>query len=144
MTGKTQLKGFSPVRKFKNDENAVNNGVWCDIEGGVARLLLSRWNNEAHQAYARAEKEKHAKVLEKEGSLEASKVWEGITNRSLALHILKGWEGILDEDGNELPFTPENALKLVEELPEFGSMIFELSTDVERYRLYKVEDAVKN
>lgn len=143
MTKKSTLKGFSPVRKFKNDDDAISNGVWREIEDGAAKLLIARWNNPAHQAYMRAQHELHGKVLEKDDDVSAKK-WEEITNFALANHILKGWDGIVDEYGDALPFSAETALQLIADLPEFGNLVFQLSSEVEQYRAFKVADAVKN
>lgn len=36
-----------------------------------------------------------------------------------AQHIIKDWKGVIDDAGNEVPFTPEIALKFLEKLPGY-------------------------
>ena len=141
---KSALKGFSPVRRYTMDSDAETKGVWRDIEGGAARLKLARFNNPEHTALLRSLRNEHAEVLENPSTPEAQKVLEQIGNQALAAHILLDWEGILGEDGESpLPFTPENVAALLA-LEEFSALVFSLSTEVEQYRKYKEEKAVKN
>ena len=142
---KTKVKGFSVARSFKNDEAAVNNGVWREVFDGSARLLVARYNNDAHTAYLRTERAKEAKLLENSESEEAQKFLEDLGNRALAKHILKGWEGILDEDGEtEVLFSEEAAYKLLTDYVEFSNLVFSLSMEVDQYRAYAEGKAVKN
>lgn len=144
MAKKEALKGFSPLRRYKNDDAAVEQGVWREVEGGAAKLLIARFNNSAHQEYLRAERVKHANKLS-ENSKDNDDFLIELGNRAMSKHILKGWEGILDEDGvTPLPFNEDNAYKLLSEVEEFSTLVFNLSMDAEQYRLYREEDAVKN
>ena len=62
----------------------------------------------------------------------------------MAAHILKDWEGIQDEEGNEIAFSEDAAYQLLSDYEEFSNLVFSLSTEVEQYRKYKEADAVKN
>lgn len=143
MAKKQTLKGFSPIRAFKNDDVAVSNGVWRDIEDGAAKLLIARWGNPAHQEYLRVQREQNIDVLDKDND-ESKALWDEISNRSISMHILKGWEGILDENGKAIEFTSEVAYDLLSQLPEFSNLVFSLSTESEQYRFFREREAVKN
>ena len=64
MATKQKLKGFSPTRRYKNDSAAVSGGVWRDYADGAARLLVARYQNPEHEAFIRAEREKHPEFTE--------------------------------------------------------------------------------
>ncbi|WP_274584095.1 hypothetical protein V9W64_10890 [Neisseria leonii] len=142
------LRGISLVRKYREDKKAVSEGVWRDYADGAAKLLIARFNNPGHSEFLRAERKKHSEILDDEArseSPEATEILVEMGNRAMAKFILKGWEGILDEDGETpLPFSEENAYALLSEFDEFSAEVFRLSTEVEQYRLYKEADAVKN
>lgn len=148
MAAKQKLKGFSPTRRYKNDSAAVSGGVWRDYADGAARLLVARYQNPEHEAFIRAEREKHPEFTEggeKADTAEAKAFFLELGNRGLAQFILKGWEGILDEDGEtELKYSSEAAFKLLTELEEFSDDVFRLSLEAEQYRAYKADAAVKN
>lgn len=44
------------------------------------------------------------------------------------------WKGVEDEEGKELPFTIDNAVKLFTELPELFESVFEYANDVKTYK----------
>lgn len=140
-----KVKGFSPARKFKYDDKALNEGTWVEIEDGAAKLLIARFNNEAHAEYLRKERAKNTKLLEDDSSAESQKLLRDLGNRAMAKFVLKGWEGILDEDGeSELPYSEEAAFKLLDELEDFSNLVFSLSMEASRYRMYEEGRAVKN
>lgn len=53
-------------------------------------------------------------------------VAERMGDRDVVNSVLVGWKGVLDEDGNEMPFTPENmnAVLDVHPLPQMISASF--------------------
>ena len=141
---KSKSKGFSPARKFAWNTEAQTEGLWRDIEGGEAKLKIARFNNPEHQAYLRRLREENSKLLENPDSEESQAKLAEIANKAMAAHILKDWEGIQDEESNDLPFSEEAAYQLLSEYEEFSNLVFSLSTEAEQYRKYKEADAVKN
>ena len=135
-----KLAGFSPARKFSWNSEAESEGIWREAFGGTARLKVARFNNPAHTAM----RSEHEEVLKNRESEEGLRVLALIRNQAMASHILKGWEGIQDEDGKELPFSVEAAEDLMTRFEEFGNTVFQLSLDAEQYRKYREDDAVKN
>jgi hypothetical protein len=141
---KTKPKGFSPARKFAWNTETQTEGLWREIDDGAAKLKIARFNNPEHQAYLRRLREENAKLLENPDSEESQTKLNEIASKAMAAHILKDWEGIQDEEGNDLPYSKEAAYQLLSDYEEFSNLVFSLSTDVEQYRKYKEADAVKN
>ena len=139
-----KLAGFSPARKFSWNHEAESEGVWREAFGGTARLKVARFNNPAHTAMLRKLRSEHEEALKNPESEEGQRVLALIGNQAMAAHILKGWEGIQDEEGKELPFSVEAAEYLMNRFEEFGNTVFQLSLDAEQYRKYREDDAVKN
>lgn len=141
---KTKSKGFSPARKFAWNTETQTEGLWREIDDGAAKLKIARFNNPEHQAYLRQLREENAKLLENPDSEESQTKLGEIANKAMAAHILKDWEGIQDEEGNEIAFSEDAAYQLLSDYEEFSNLVFSLSTEVEQYRKYKEADAVKN
>lgn len=140
----TKSKGFSPARKFAWNTEAQTEGLWREIDDGAAKLKIARFNHPEHQAYLRRLREENAKLLENPDSEESQTKLNEIASKAMAAHILKDWEGIQDEEGNDLPYSEEAAYQLLSDYEEFSNLVFYLSTEVEQYRKYKEADAVKN
>lgn len=58
--------------------------------------------------------------------------------------ILQGWENIQDEKGKNIPFTAENATKLLNDLPELYATLNEHSSKMENFLEANLKDDEKN
>ena len=59
---------------------------------------------------------------------------EDINRQAMAESLLVGWEGIKDERGQDIPYSVENAERLLREYPAFYDYIDQLATDEELFR----------
>lgn len=59
-------------------------------------------------------------------------------------HLITGWNNIIDKEGNDLPFSSDNAMMLLEDLPDLTQLLFNFSLDRTNYGLDGVETATKN
>lgn len=59
-------------------------------------------------------------------------------------HILKGWENVRDENGNDLPFTEANAKKLMQDLPDLYAELDEASKELSQFLQATRESDAKN
>ena len=64
--------------------------------------------------------------------------------RVFARHLITGWNNIIDKEGNDLPFSPDNAVMLLEDLPDLTQLLFNFSLDRANYGLDGFETATKN
>ena len=58
--------------------------------------------------------------------------------------VVKGWSGVEDRENNELPFTQENVIKLLTDLPVVFDAIKEVARDYNQYLLEQQEADAKN
>lgn len=71
-------------------------------------------------------------------------VAEKITKEVYAQTVVLGWTGVEDRDGNEMPFTQENCVKLFTDLPDLWSDVQSQSTRASLFRAEILEADAKN
>lgn len=142
MTAKKSPKGFSIARKYAMNTDAEVNGLWRDYEEG-SRLLVARYGNTEFGKLERQLRTELAKQLESEDESVREEATIKLNVRLFAQTILKGWENILDEDGEPVAYSTQAAEEFLQ-YPEFFRAVLDLCTEIEKYRRYQVEDAVKN
>lgn len=100
---------------IRQDPDAAQEGVWVEFEGG-ARLLVARMPNPAYERAMRRlgrpyRREFRAARFQPE-KLEGNPELIRVQKQAVAETVLLGWEGIENEDGSPLPYTPEKGLEL--------------------------------
>lgn len=120
------------------DRNAESNGVWFDYDVDE-RYLVARNNNPAYKAFIQAEYAANERALDRKNA-QSDKIAERITLEGLCKHILKGWEGVEDLDGNPIPFTPDAAMLILEEHDDRRLAIIDFANERAHY-LQKQEEA---
>ena len=58
--------------------------------------------------------------------------------------VIKDWEGITNEDGEPMPYTKENAVMLLTQLPDLFNELREVAVKQANFRSANLEDAVGN
>ena len=71
-------------------------------------------------------------------------VLEDLLAQVYAKAVVKGWSGVEDRENNELPFTQENVIKLLTDLPVVFDAIKEVARDYNQYLLEQQEADAKN
>ncbi len=71
-------------------------------------------------------------------------VAEKITKEVYAQTVVLGWNGVEDRDGNDMPFTQENCVKLFTDLPDLWSDVQSQSTRASLFRAEILEADAKN
>lgn len=120
MANAKQLKatGFC-LSHLKVDEQKAKKGISFPFMGGV-NLIIAKGGSNAYQKHlANAYKENQSVI--QSNSEEGEKIALNATREAYAEHILVGWENVLDEKGNEVPYSKEAALEYlhIEEIFEF-------------------------
>lgn len=134
---------MSLYKKFKTDAQVEVDGVWVDYGDGI-RIRLARAGG-ANQAFLRATERVHRKYR-KQIQLDALTEKEAapLLREIYADSIILGWEGVTAADGQSLPFSKENCLKLLEDLPEFFRDIREYANSRELFLESVLEADAKN
>lgn len=127
--------------KIKVDNKAAEEGVWFKIDDKT-RLLIARMGNAAFNT-----------KLENIASKNQTSIYRGEKNRkeqealakeACAGTILLGWEHLL-ENGKELPYTVENAKRLMTqpEYAEFQDLVLNFAQEKAAFRLEFQEEDIK-
>ena len=129
--------------KFKADTTLEEGGVWVtvDTEAGIS-FRLKRYGgknaSKIREANSRFSKQYAHKIASGNLSVEES---EEIAIKAFCSACLIDWKGIKDESDKELPFTFDNSVKLLTDLPELMDTLFRYAN---RFETYKETETVGN
>jgi hypothetical protein len=113
------------------DERAEIEGVWQDYENG-SRVLLARFDNEEAQKIRVEEYRENRAVIDQGGEL-ADTISLRAEIKAMSQAVVRGWEGFVDEDGNEDVYTPAKAAEYLELSKDFRRDMQRMSMGRERY-----------
>ena len=136
----TEQKGV-PFSRFKTDTKKEEEGVWVKYEGGVS-LKIARLNNPKYKEYSLKRSKPHLRRLQA-GTIDGD-VAEDIMKDAIANTVLLDWKGLLDEKGNEIPFSQEKAREQFDEAHDFYTEVFNLCQQRELFSIEDEEGAEKN
>ena len=126
---------------FKTDTTKESDGVWVDAGEGM-KLKLARYGNPKFDDYLR----KLSTPLQRrliDGTISQSAM-EKLEMQAMSIHVLKGWEGLQDDQGKDIQYSPEVALELMTSARDFFKLVRELSQRADHYRTSVVENAMGN
>jgi hypothetical protein len=119
--------------QFKQDEILEKNGLTLDL-GSAGRFKIARAggaNQSFTKEFIRLTKPYRRAIQTETMDEETSRV---ILREAFSKHIILGWEGVTGPDGEVLPFTRENCLKLLADLPQLFEEIRRAAEDASLYR----------
>lgn len=125
---------------LETDKTRENEGVWTTLPNGV-RLKVGRSGSERW-------KEEYAKIHRegtrgyRQGKV-PDELLEKVVMEAMARTILLGWENIEDDDGQPIPYSLENARKLLA-VREIRDDVTALSQENELFRAVQIEDITGN
>lgn len=129
--------------RYKTDKKAETEGVWFrGFADGIeicGRSVRSKAVREEQQRLNRL----HRQAFVGNGNMYPPDINEEI-NANVAAVAATNWKNITDEDGAELPFTRDNALKLFGDLPEIRDLFLSLINQDESYRASAFKATVGN
>lgn len=127
------------------DKAKAADGVWRELtfdDGAIWQVkIASQSNNPAFTAAIN----KHSKPYAAQFASNAAtpEVQDEVNTKAIADAIIKDWK-ILDDANHPVPHTVENALYLLENVPEFKLFIQTQMQQASNFRAATVEGAVKN
>lgn len=139
---------MSLYTQFKTDKNLENEGVYLDYgmnsQDKPIRIRIARAGG-ANQAFARAYEQK-TKPYRRQIQTDTldPKVAERIILEVYAETVVLGWEGVEDENGDELPFNRDNCVKLFTDLPDLFADLQKTSQNIAVFRAEVREADAKN
>lgn len=130
---------------FETDVNAGEDGKWYEPIPGVAFKLRRYTSNASLNSRRRllTALQGRMKGMKAGDELPASLDTE-MQIEQMAEAIVADWKGVTDRDGNELPFTRENARKVLTDLPDLRTLLSEYAGNIENYRVENLEEAAGN
>lgn len=127
---------------FGTDQSLEVSGITLDY--GEIQIRIAR---------AGGANKRYAKVLEKlsrpmrraiETETITRKASDKILHRVYAETVVLGWEGVKDDDGNEIAFSVEACIKFFEDLPDFFTDIRQQADKSALFRVMELEEDSKN
>jgi hypothetical protein len=128
------------LSEFKTNDTYEREGVWVDIGSGT-KLLLCRTGNPEYVAQW-AKFTKPHKLAMRKGTM-SDKDMEEVICKVLSRSVLLNWEGLEDDDGNEIEYSiaaAEDALAI----KDFRALVVELAGNMETFKQQEVEDTLGN
>lgn len=131
-----------PYSVFKTDKTLEREGIVLDYGDFKIKIARAGGANIAFQR-ALAEKVRPYRRQIDAGTL-PDDVAEKLFLEVYAESVVLGWEGVTDENGEPLPFTKENAVKLFSDLPDLFRDVQNQAASIANFRAEVTENTAKN
>lgn len=150
---KNAAKPKSLRQLYRKDASLMEDGVWVELKlGGVFMKLRSVKSDRYLKTLQRLQEEVIARQKRKPGEKPKKFTKEEeleLYVRSVCEGLIVDWDGVVDDDGNPMKFTPEVALELFdpENIKEMEDLLEEIWGYVQMSELYRqdlFEQEVKN
>lgn len=126
------------ISDFVLDERSKNEGVWTEFPGG-AELRIASLDRKAFTEAFRKETKSYTDM----GLDIPTDVQEDIMNKLLGKYILLDWKNVF-EDGKEIPYSEEVAVRIMQEIPFIRDKVLERARKIGNYRRKADEDIEGN
>lgn len=128
---------------FRTDPDKSRRGTPIELEGGV-RVFIARARIRLWRARVRELLEPHRKEL-RAGTLPLD-VLTRIEGEAAADTLIRGWEGLTDDDGDVVPYSPEKARELMTDprYERFQDLIIGEAEHLENFRAEVGEQSLGN
>lgn len=126
--------------KFATNHDLEIEGAWVDIGEG-AKLLIARIGNDRYAKYLDKAYKPYRKMQRTNSIPEdlARKIFIA----ALANTVLVGWEGFVDDNGVEIPYTVENAIAKLTEFKDFRELVAEIGSEASTFRDEEIAEEVE-
>lgn len=137
---------------FGTDKSMETEGVWLYPAGegeGAPKFKVARTgglNTKFDQLQTKFLKP-YQRLIKANASAMTPEVLEIIkaaTLKSFVGACLLGWENVISVEGNELPFSQENATMLLTKLPDLYNELLGRAQEISTFQREGIEDEVKN
>jgi hypothetical protein len=134
---------MAKLKLIRTDLNKIEDGVEVDYVEDV-KLVIASVNSKAYREHKDRLLRPYLRQLRSK-EIPPEQVLE-IIKPAVAHHILKGWKNIQDDQGADIPYSPQTALEFFKD-PTMGdlySFVLEVAGEVNNYRQELLEDARGN
>lgn len=128
------------LREWRTDKDKRENGVWLEL-GGKAKVKVGYIKSERYRKIYGDLCREHRALL-RTGDADAA---ENVLNMAIADGLILDWEG-LTEDGKKLPYSQENARRIISdpEYKEFRDYIYDYAIQRGNFAEEEIKDGAKN
>jgi len=127
---------------FETDGNLETEGLWLDY--GDARIKIARagGSNKRYEKRLEVLSRPHKRLMKADRMplREMNKLLKQVYAESVVL----GWEGVTDREGNVMPFSAENCIRLFDDLPDLWEDVLEQARNSAIFRREVLESDSKN
>jgi hypothetical protein len=126
------------------ERNLIDEGKEFPLSDTAHITLLPVGGDRARRAFERM-MEPYSPRLNAGGKLTEQEN-KDLNVRFYAETVIKGWRGLTDREGNEIPFNKENATKLLsdEKLQSFFALIIRMASNDAAFEAARAEEDEKN
>ncbi len=117
------------------DKNLEENGVWIPFDSGM-RVKVARLRNSKAQEFLRRNRLAMRDTTTDEG--------RRLFHTMVATTILLDWDGLMDDDGNAIPYTPAKAAEVFALSQDFLNEVIELASRRELFHQQDIKESAKN
>lgn len=128
--------------RYTTNKEAEEEGVWVDLGDGI-EIKVRRVKSATSRKMLRQLQAPYEHMRRTGRALPESVELE-ITRKWAAHGLLVDWKGVTDKRGKALAFTPENALKALEQFEDFADDVAYFAREVETFRAKALEETAKN
>ena len=128
-------------KAFGTNERLEQDGVWVDLGDGGS-VKVARAGNKANRKLLKRLVGPHKAALRSDRL--PDDVLEKLTIECMARTILLDWRGIEEDDGKNVEYSVENAIRLLTAYKDFRDQIAASSADLALYQDAAEEAAAKN
>ncbi len=126
------------LSNLATDDELETEGAWVDIgEGARIKVAYTGSRRFRGAAFRRANRRGFRQTRQTFDAQDED------TIRLLATDVLLDWDGIEDDDGNAIPYSPEKARELLTWHYPFREMVSEEAMTLENFRREQLDDAVE-
>jgi hypothetical protein len=129
--------------KFATSKIAEEEGVWVTVMDAV-KFKIRRMNSKRAIEIRAGIEQPYLKLKNKINGEYPNDIAEKLGARYLAEASLVDWEGVTDDDGNEIPYSPDAAYNLLNEIKELATLVFTESTSIDNFKTESQKEIVGN
>jgi len=120
-------------KDFLTDKDAETQGNWFKISPGV-RFLIKRLGGANAQKLREADAKHRQPYIKKiQAGVLTDEEIELITLKAFIECAIVNWEGVKDEDGNDIPFTFDNAVKVLQPIPDLVNTLLSYASNYQNF-----------
>lgn len=129
------------LNRYSTDVNLEENGVWVDFGDGI-RIRVRRIRSKK-SLEVRKELERPYTSDIRKGPLPESTM-ETLLLQQMAHALVVDWEGIVDDNEQPIPCTPDNITEVMAVLTDLRDEVLQVSISADSYRTRLDEEALTN